>query len=269
MNMIALQQDNWAASLNGNQTKALSLLGQGISAVMVASTLGVSESLVSQYISDPRFAEEVTKLKLATLQIQTDIDSKHMKAENLLLDKLIKTIPLISKPMDILRGIQVINATKRRGMADTVAPAGHTQIVQINLPASMAARFITNTANQIVEIRDSEGARSLVTSTPEAVSRYALDVASERVSLIEQGLLEENNHGEFREGFREGLGAPGPGTNRISEDSVAASWETVTSTEDRIKRASEVLSKLSASSTSGARQVSSSGPKGQITADDL
>lgn len=264
MNMIALQQDNWAASLNGNQTKALSLLGQGISAVMVASTLGVSESLVSQYISDPRFAEEVTKLKLATLQIQTDIDSKHMKAENLLLDKLIKTIPLISKPMDILRGIQVINATKRRGMADTVAPAGHTQIVQINLPASMAARFITNTANQIVEIQDSEGARSLVTSTPEAVSKYALDVASERVSL-----LEENNHGEFREGFREGLGAPGPGTNRISEDSVAASWETVTSTEDRIKRASEVLSKLSASSTSRERQVGSAGVKGQITADDL
>jgi hypothetical protein len=167
--------------------------------------------------------------------------------------------------MDILRGIQVINATKRRGMADTVAPAGHTQIVQINLPASMAARFITNTANQIVEIRDSEGARSLVTSTPEAVSRYALDVASERTSLIEQSLLEENNHGEFREG----LGATGPGTNGISENSVAASWETVTSTEDRIKRASEVLSKLSAISTSGARQVSSAGVKGQITADDL
>lgn len=239
MNQTALQVDNWAAGLNNNQAKALSLLGQGISAVMVASTLGVSEALISQYISDKRFSEEVTKLKLATLQVQTDIDNKHMKAENMLLDKLLKTIPLITKPMDILRGIQVINATKRRGMGDTPAPAGHTQIVNITLPAAMAAKFITNTASQIVEIQDGYGSRSLVTSTPEAVSRYANEAARE---------LE---------------------ANRSPETITDASWETITSTEDRIKRASDILSKLSNAEVSSERPQSSPRVKGQITEHDL
>jgi len=243
MNTVALQQDNWAAGLSGNQSKALSLLGQGISPVMVASTLGVSESLISQYISEPRFSEEVTKLKLASLQAQTDIDNKYLKAENSLIDKLIKTIPLISKPMDILRGIQIINATKRRGMADGAPVTHHTNIVQINLPASMAARFVTNTANQIVEIQDEQGARSLVTSTPEAVSKYANDWEGERAA--ERQL------------------------NGISEDSVDTGWESVTSTADRIKQASEVLSRLAVKEIGSQGQTGSPRVKGQITADDL
>lgn len=242
MNSVALQQDNWAAGLNNNQTKALNLLGQGISPVMVASTLGVSESLISQYISEPRFNEEVTKLKLATLQMQTSIDNKHMKAEDMLLDKLIKTIPLISKPMDILRGIQVINATKRRGLGDTPVPTNHTQIVNIQLPASMAARFVTNTANQIVEIHDDHGSRSLVTSTPEAVSRFAIEAAT----VIE--------HGEV---------------NGIPEVTSDSSWQAGASTEDRIKSASAILAKLSNPAVSKQGSQSSSGSKKQITADDL
>ena len=246
MNASVMQQDNWAASLNHNQAKALSLLGQGISAVMVASTLGVSESLVSQYISDKRFSEEVTKLKLAGLQAQTDIDNKYMKAETQLLDKLIKTIPLISKPMDILRGLQVVNATKRRGMAEGGAVTQHTNIVQINLPAVMAARFVTNTANQIVEIQDEQGARSLVTSTTDAVSRYAIEAAGEQ-----------------------GLAGPGSELNGLPETIDGVSWENIASTEDRIKQASALLSKLAVKEPSRERQVSSAGFKGQITADDL
>lgn len=243
MSSVQLQQDSWAANLSHNQTKALSLLGQGISPVMVASTLGVTESLISQYISEPRFSEEVTKLKLAGLQAQTDVDNKYLKAETMLVDKLIKTIPLISKPMDILRGIQVINATKRRGMADGAPVTHHTNIVQINLPAAMAAKFITNTAKQIVEIHDDKGARSLVTSTPEAVSKYATEWEAERATE------------------RESIG--------ISEDAIDTGWESATSTADRIKQASEVLSRLAAKEVVSQGQISSTRIKGQITADDL
>lgn len=257
MNSVQMQDDNWAAGLNNNQSKALSLLGQGISAVMVASTLGVSESLVSQFLSDSRFANEVTKRKLASLQIQTDIDNKYATAENTLLDKLIKTIPLISKPMDILRGLQVINATKRRGMADSAVATHQTNIVQINLPAAMAARFITNTANQIVEIQDGEGARSLVTSSPEDVSKFARVIEAERIG-------EWESSGELPEG----LGSE-PSTNGDSEGTIAPSWQTSASTEDRIKYASQILSGLTAKETSGERPVSCPRIKGQITADDL
>lgn len=168
--------DHWLQGLNSNQTSALRLLGQGISSVMVASTLGVTESLVSQFLSDPRFAAEVTKLKLATLQKQTSIDNKYIEAEEKLVDKLIKAIPLMNKPMDILRGIQVVNATKRRGMSDAPVNNSTTQIVQINLPGAFAARFVTNSQNQIVEVQDNDGSRSLITTTPQALDRLASEV---------------------------------------------------------------------------------------------
>lgn len=244
MNQIEMQQDNWAVGLNGNQQKALSLLGQGISAVMVASTLGVSESLISQFLAEPRFANEVTKKKLAALQIQTDIDQKYAEAENKLVDKLLKTIPLISKPMDILRGLQVINATKRRGMADAPVNLAQTNIVQINLPASMAARFITNTANQIVEIEDGQGLRSLVTSTPEDVNRLANEFAE--ITPVDPA-----------------------GVIRGEKDLVTISRETSPSTEDRIKHASEVLSRLGLAEISKQGSGSRGSFKGQITEADL
>lgn len=173
MNEIPSQADHWRQGLSNTQSKALSLLGKGISSVMVASTLGVSESLISQFLADGRFAEEVTKLKLASLQKQTSIDDKYMESEEKLVDKLLKVIPLMTKPMDILRGIQTINATKRRGMAEVATGGGQSTIVNINLPQTMAARFISNGHNQIVEIEDEQGSRSLITSTVTEVSRYA------------------------------------------------------------------------------------------------
>lgn len=158
-------RDHWKEGLNDKQRKALSLLGQGIAPVMVASTLGCSESLISQYLADPRFADEVVKLKLISLQMQTGIDNKYMEAENKLVDKLLKTIPLMTKPMDILRGLQVVNATKRRGVSDGPVGAHISQVVNITLPGVFAAKLITNAQNQVVEVLDETGPRSLITAS--------------------------------------------------------------------------------------------------------
>lgn len=172
--------EHWLEGLNNNQRKALSLLGQGVAPIMVASSLGVSASLISQFMGDARFAEEVTRLKLQTLQKQTSIDNKWMEAEDRLLDKLHKTIPLITKPMDILRGLTIVNSAKRRGLGgDVTADIHNTQIVQINLPSVMAARFITNSQNQIVEVQDDEGTRSLITTTPSSLDQLAHEVNRE------------------------------------------------------------------------------------------
>ncbi|MNT17907.1 hypothetical protein D3C72_1530870 [compost metagenome] len=161
------------------------MLGQNVAPVMVASTLGVSQSLISQFMGDRRFAEEVTKIKLQTLQKQTSIDNKWMEVEDKMLDKLIKTIPLITKPMDLLRGLSVANAAKRRGVGgDASMDIHNTQIVQINLPQSMAARFVTNGQNQIVEVQDDEGSRSLITTSPVALDKLAKEVNRDAEALI-------------------------------------------------------------------------------------
>lgn len=233
MSNVNLQEDNWAQGLGASQKKALSLLGQGISSVMVASTLGVSESLISQFLAEPRFAEEVTQMKLRTLQKQTNIDNKYMESEEKLVDKLLKVIPMMTKPMDILRGLQVVNATKRRGMAEVATSGGVTQIVQINLPAAMAARFITNGQNQIVEIEDEQGARSLITSTPQAVDRFAAETIGERDITAEIG------------------------------------WEGSTSSDTLFQQASERLQESGVPEAISKGLRRSLENKGQITADDL
>lgn len=173
--VVAPQIDHWLQGLSTTQSTALKLLGQGIAPVMVASTLGVSESLISQFMADERYAAEVTKLKLAGLQRQTALDNKYLELEDKLADKLLKVLPIMNKPMEILRGLQIINATKRRGMADSGVVNQQTQIVQLVLPGQFAASFVTNAQNQIVEVQDGDGSRSLITTTPAALDRLAAE----------------------------------------------------------------------------------------------
>lgn len=173
--LTVLVDPHWEAALSDKQRKALSLLGQGVAPVMVASTLGCTEGLISQFLADPKFSEEVTKIRLVTLQKQTGIDNKYIEAEDKLVDKLLKSIPLMSKPMDIVRSLQVVNATKRRGVAGDVGTAGISQVVQITLPGAYAAKLVTNAQNQVVEVQDETGARSLITA-----SSSSLDALAER-----------------------------------------------------------------------------------------
>lgn len=231
--VVAPMADHWHEGLSKTQSSALKLLGQGISGVMVASTLGVSESLISQFMADGRFAEEVTKRKLEGLQRQTGIDNKYLEAEDRLVDKLLKVIPLMNKPMDILRGLQVVNATKRRGMADVAVTNQTTQIVQLVLPGNFAAKFVTNAQNQIVEVQDGQGSRSLITTTPAALDRLASE------------------------------------TNRLPEITAEPGWEVARPTADLLREASERLQESGASETIPKGLRRSLEVKRAITADDL
>lgn len=249
----------WRAGLNTNQAQALKFLGQGISAVMVASTLGVSEGLVSQFLAEPRFAEEVTRLKLEALQKQTSVDNKYLEYEDRLLDKFGKVIPLMTKPMEILKGLQVLNATKRRGMADAPVGMGTSQIVQINIPVHVSQKFITNTHNQIVEIHDEDGSRSLVTATPQAVERLASSRAQQ--SLLPGG-VSQSGTGDLAEIINSGI-------NRMPEISNEPGWQASATSADSLAAASQRLTESGVSETVPKGLRRSFENKGQITSDDL
>lgn len=248
----------WRASLNTNQGQALKLLGQGISAVMVASTLGVTEGLVSQFLAEPRFAEEVTRLKLAALQKQTSVDNKYLEFEDRLLDKFGKVIPLMTKPMEILKGLQVLNATKRRGMADSPAGLAVSQVVTINIPVHVGQKFITNTHNQIVEIHDESGSRSLVTATPQAVERLA---ASRMQQLSAPGGGDSSESISAETSY--------PATNGMPEIFAELGWQASTPSADILAAASQRLSEPGVSETISKGLRRSFENKGQITSDDL
>lgn len=230
---VGAAADHWHQGLGNNQRKALQLLGQGVSPIMVASTLGITEGAVSQYLAEPRFALEVQKLKLAILQRQTGIDNKYMEAEERLVDKLLKTVPLMTKPMDILRGIQVINATKRRGLADGAGTTLGSQVVQITLPGQFAAKFVTDGKNQIVEIEHDSGTRSLVTASASSLDQLAAEVI------------------------------------RSAEETPGVGWERSTSPELLLQQASARIAEQGVSETIPAGLRRSLEAKAKITANDL
>ena len=133
------------------ESRALSLLGQGIPASVVAASLGVTESRISQLVSDPEFAAQVADLRFSNLQKHNERDNRYDSLEDKLIDKLEDLLPLMMKPMEVLRAIQTINGAKRRGAS---APDSITQqqtIINLNIPTQIIQKFQTNAQNHVIQ----------------------------------------------------------------------------------------------------------------------
>jgi hypothetical protein len=147
--------------LSGVQERAQQLLGQGIQASIVAQTLGVTESYISQLLSQQPFLEGVTKMRYEALQKHNARDAEYDSLEDELLIKLKATLPLMFDPMKILRAIQVINAAKRRGSTEQGSVSQHNMVVNLTMPTAIIERFsvMKDANNQIIEA----GSQKLVT----------------------------------------------------------------------------------------------------------
>ena len=141
------------------EDRALSLLGQGISSEIVASTLGVTPARISQLLADPIFASQVTELRYEALQVHNKRDDSYDKIEDKLLIKLEAAIPLMFKPETVLSAIKVVNAAKRRGTTSPEAISTTNNIVQLILPKKIINQFTTNVNNQVTKV----GNQTLVT----------------------------------------------------------------------------------------------------------
>lgn len=151
-------------NLSSLEKRALDLLGNGVAPVAVAAALGVSESRISQLVSDEVFAGEVAKLRYERLQKQTALDDRYDGIEDRLLGMLEKNLTLIMQPAQILKALQVVNAAKRRG-ASSAQGTGTPQstIVTLNLPQKIVQQYIqVNNYNQVV----TAGSQDLVTIQP-------------------------------------------------------------------------------------------------------
>ena len=133
------------------EERALTLLGQGIPASVVAATCGVSESRISQLISDPEFAAQVAELRFSSLQKHNERDNKYDTMEDALIDKLKDLLPLMMRPMEVVKAIQTINGAKRRGAS---APDSITQqqtFIQLNIPTTLIQKFQINSNNHVTQ----------------------------------------------------------------------------------------------------------------------
>jgi hypothetical protein len=145
----------------GIQGRALALLGDGIQQSIVAQTLGVTESYISQLLADENFRNAVVEKRYNHLQKYNVRDAAYDKIEDKLLDQLEKMLPMLMDPMKIAKVLSTINAAKRRGQSAPESIVTQNTVVQLTMPIAVLNRFkVTKDANnQIIEA----GEQSLVT----------------------------------------------------------------------------------------------------------
>lgn len=159
------------------ETRALTLLGQGLDPSVVASALGVTDGRISQLLADDLFRSKVTELKFNSMQKAGELDTTYNDIEGKLLDKLQSSLPLLTKPRDVLSAISVINGAKRRGAQNADSTQLQAKVVQLSLPNAILQQFVSNVHNQITEIRDGEGkSQTLVTAQSGSLEQLANSV---------------------------------------------------------------------------------------------
>lgn len=145
-----------------NQTgiadKALELLGQGVSQEQTALALGVSASAISQLMAQDEFAQKVQELRFNNLQSRNIRDATLDKLEDAALKKLDDLLPMVMKPMEATRILQVVNAAKRRGASAPEHITNTREIVNLTLPVSIVAQFQISTTsdNRVISAGDQE-----------------------------------------------------------------------------------------------------------------
>lgn len=133
------------------ESRALSLLGSGLGPEVVASALGISVSRISQLLSQEEFAAEVATLRFQNLSKHNERDSRYDQMEDDLLERLRDCMPLMVRPMEILKAIQVINAAKRRGSSAPEQITHQNNVVNLVMPTQIIQKFTTNINNQVIQ----------------------------------------------------------------------------------------------------------------------
>ena len=137
------------------ESRALSLLSQGLGPEVVAAAVGVSTSRISQLLSTPEFAAQVAEGRYENLAKHNTRDNAYDSME----DELKDCLPFMMRPMEVLKAIQVINAAKRRGSSAPESITSQQTVVQLIMPTQILQSFTTNVNNQVIKA----GQQDLVT----------------------------------------------------------------------------------------------------------
>jgi len=139
----------------------LEMLAQGLNSTQVASALGVSDSYVSQLLSNEDFASELEGKKVQQAAEDIEFDHKIDAVEATFLERIEAKAPLANLQQS-LQAFAVLNKAKRR--KDTSVNRGAAQIgtvVNLQLNVNLIPQYLVNGKQEIVEV---EG-KSMVSAT--------------------------------------------------------------------------------------------------------
>lgn len=175
---------------SGVEERALKLLGSGVQAEAVANALGVTPSRIAQLLSEKHFAAKVAELRYDNLQSHNRRDASYDSLEDMLLLKLEKALPLMTKPESILKGISIVNGAKRRGQSAPAQVTNQQNIVNLILPAVITEKFAINIDNQVTKAGDQDlltmASGNLLKQVEEAASNRLLEHTGEETNAQEE-----------------------------------------------------------------------------------
>lgn len=132
--------------------KIKELLGLNLPNKTVASAVGVDESYISQLLSDEVFAGEVQELRVKTLAEHANRDKAYNALEDALLKKVDDLLPMMVRPMEVVRALQVVNNATRRAAPAELSATAQPSVVVLQLPNAIINKFVVNAQKQIVEV---------------------------------------------------------------------------------------------------------------------
>jgi hypothetical protein len=134
-----------------NEQRAIKLLGSGCTIAQTALAVGVTESRISQLMADENFAQEVATLKFQALNKHNEMDDQYDGMEKKLAKAFEEQMPMLMRPMEILKAMQVINSLKRRGQSSPEQVHNQNTVVTLVMPTQIVHQFTTNVNNQVIK----------------------------------------------------------------------------------------------------------------------
>lgn len=169
---------------SSTEERAITLLGNGLGPEQVATAVGVSASRISQLLADTTFATAVAELRFQNLQKHNEIDASYDEIEAALIEKLADVMPLMMRPMEILKAIQIVNGAKRRGQSAPEQITHQNTVVNLVIPTQIIQKFQMNSNNLITNV-GSQTLETIQSSTLLAGAKAASAGVSKNGKVIE------------------------------------------------------------------------------------
>ena len=130
---------------------AIQLLAQGIPTSQVAAAVGVSDSYISQLKADEEVQRAISEKQAAHSIADSNFDDTLERAESLALEKIEKNLPFANMGQ-ALAAFRILNGARRRKDEVLQKDTAISVTVNLTLPANNIPRYITNQANEIIEV---------------------------------------------------------------------------------------------------------------------
>lgn len=130
---------------------AIQLLAQGIPTSQVAAAVGVSDSYISQLKADEEVQRAISEKQAAHSIADSNFDDTLERAESLALEKIEKNLPFANMGQ-ALAAFRILNSARRRKDEVLQKDTAISVTVNLTLPANNIPRYITNSANEIIEV---------------------------------------------------------------------------------------------------------------------